>query len=1722
MTLRSFIAATKMLRCGSKSLLAVYIAAFAIVATTSIETANKTSTKTSIQTSIKTSSKTSNSIKTSTKTSIKSSTKTSGRSTRLSGGGNSFIATTKDHGTKDHRTKASPLAGNSMVQKLLGYLEQLSTEASQQLDGRTALFQTTDAELAQSLEAQEKIFGSSNATLIAAEATLVQAKTDLSDRADEQARLVTETKEARDTLEQKKSERKAENAEYRESLEKSGKFRSAVRTALEHFDAMDLGGNSTSSGVQDLRSMIEVLSQQALDELETLNGNEKLVETTFAAEKETLETQIDTAENRLNEIEEEQKELAAKIEAAKEEKQTASAMQTSSEELITSLQQEREKNEEEFTILDKELRAQASACQAAIDVFKSAGAAPTLTALQTGHQTAAYKSGAKRSSHAPLQVEPAMKSPLSLFTVAQQTVLSFPSIRAHRMFSTLQEAKRLYKQSKGGRKSVAEINYHNPPQQENNINIKSLLTTATTFSSKKQEEQKQPSYVEASLSGVVTMVRELIADLKAQNVEDMKAQEYCNKMLASDKQTLQSAKGILDWYVKMDDELRADVAELADSTQDATEAIAETKREIAERNVTFVTGQNMDSTTVAEALEAIPIVEEALLQLEGPEFINNKAIQGAIAMLDVVSEDLEKTVSETEAEMTEKQEEYYKIATDSLAALSGLQEEFTVQNETMWGKGSLLFTNELHHEPWASQKTEAAKKKLANSTRMCNVAEDYEARAAKRDSLLSSLKNALAMVEQQSAALTTSAALVQKKAAVVPREGKAVVLKQEKENKRSTYDALDAAEDEVMNLDFKQEIKHQRKIWEDKVAKKYKIADVDGLKEKATSQSTFGLKFLQRGQQQEKSAHKKEKTTSEKKQEPVDPTLVDNDPSTSPVNNVISLLQAVRSDVERDASADLDFIERMRHYCEVSKKEAQWQVENSDEEELLNKRDGITGTLATLALEISNFEADQDTQQARLKELSEVFEKERAELMKTEKELVESITALKGALTVLEKHTAGAASAGSAVLLFLQKAGLSFDSSLVEEVQRKLSGDGSLRTSSHDKKPLPSFLASTSSIATASTSSTSQHKGTGYNDAGADRVFGILSTMRETFEKQLEETRTALTKSNTEYAVLRTKKTEAVSALDSQLSEKRSSQSVNSLELSKIENQLAKAGNVLEEAKKTLFELEQSCAKENDEFAERDSARAEELAALDTTLQRLAGGNTEGTTGSTSADSTSENEGQVDLRLRNAEMKELAGNRGRGLTTTRGSSTGTAGTKRATSTVVNKIPSRFRSAVEDRAKDMIDGELGKNMNKQHKADMEKSIMTHASDVSGGALGTLIRGQKAVKDSTNNYMKTTSSTTKREDFKAQMRNAGRMMFSDDASTLQSKLEKKNKSRHGSGVRLKSSSSSSSSAKIVPSTARQRARRTATASTMTSSRIKNAHAGLQFLLQKQMQSQSPEQDQNTDLAFAMSLIVGKLDERVVEMKKQKKQEQLTHDKCVEEQQQAALALTEKTHLYDTTAGKLELSEGLAAFFPAKIEGKHNDVAELQGELESLGATMVEEEGDIKRKLEDDKDAASVLHSAIDELERFYGNPTVIEEGGMFGFLDTTSTTASTTVAPLESPDEEPGMPGPSATLGNSTVSKPPAPAKAYEKHQTGGSVVVLLKTMLDEVHATIDDDIARLDELRARYLKQKANLQGTNHALAKQLNTLQSESISANRTVTEQTAMRDDATDAENYE
>jgi len=263
-------------------------------------------------------------------------------------------------------------------------------------------------------------------------------------------------------------------------------------------------------------------------------------------------------------------------------------------------------------------------------------------------------------------------------------------------------------------------------------------------------------------------------------------------------------------------------------------------------------------------------------------------------------------------------------------------------------------------------------------------------------------------------------------------------------------------------------------------------------------------------------------------------------------------------------------------------------------EDLTTKIEELTALSAKLNTEIKNLESEVAKNQEALDKATAIREKQLAEFNAEEKDLLESISALKAAVTVLSKHQ------GGAFLQLPQSHLIGVATTLQHELQKHAPLLRGIITPSQ-RRSAASFIQAPQDYFDAKPTFKQSYA------PQSGEIFGILTQMLETFQANLAQSQKEEQENQKAYEDLKAAKEAEIAAGQEQIDKKTS-------ELADTDEKNAAAKEDIEDTKKSLaadeeflMMLKEKCSMTDKEWEERQKTRQLEMEAVSKALAVLSG-----------------------------------------------------------------------------------------------------------------------------------------------------------------------------------------------------------------------------------------------------------------------------------------------------------------------------------------------------------------------------------------------------------------------------------------------------------------------------------------------------------------------------------
>merc|ERR1719145_17861 len=302
----------------------------------------------------------------------------------------------------------------------------------------------------------------------------------------------------------------------------------------------------------------------------------------------------------------------------------------------------------------------------------------------------------------------------------------------------------------------------------------------------------------------------------------------------------------------------------------------------------------------------------------------------------------------------------------------------------------------------------------------------------------------------------------------------------------------------------------------------------------------------------------------------------------------------MQKQLEKEAEEDEEIYDKMACWCETNDKEKTKSIADAEARisDLTTKIEELTASSARLNTEIKNLEKEVAENQAALDKATAIRQKELAEFNEEEKDLLESISALKSAVTVLSKHNS---------LLQMPRSHIVGVAATVQNEMQKHSSLLSSVLTHSQRKMMSSFVQAPEDYFDAEPTFKQSYA------PQSGEIFGILKQMKETFETNLSSSQKEEMTNQKAYEDLKAAKEAEIAAGQEQIDTK-------TQELADTDEKNAQAKEDIEDTKKSLsadeqflMMLKEKCSMTDSEWEERQKTRQLEMEAVSKALAVLSG-----------------------------------------------------------------------------------------------------------------------------------------------------------------------------------------------------------------------------------------------------------------------------------------------------------------------------------------------------------------------------------------------------------------------------------------------------------------------------------------------------------------------------------
>merc|ERR1712187_211420 len=309
-----------------------------------------------------------------------------------------------------------------------------------------------------------------------------------------------------------------------------------------------------------------------------------------------------------------------------------------------------------------------------------------------------------------------------------------------------------------------------------------------------------------------------------------------------------------------------------------------------------------------------------------------------------------------------------------------------------------------------------------------------------------------------------------------------------------------------------------------------------------------------------------------------------------------TLLKDMLKQLEKEAEEDEEIYDKVACWCETNDKEKTKAIADAEAKiaDLTVKIEELTALSARLGTEIKNLEKEVAANQEALEKATAIREKQLAEFNAEEKDLLESISALKAAITVLSKHH------GGSLVQMPRSHMLGVAATLQHEIQKHSAILQGVLTHS-ERKAANAFIQAPEDYFDASPTFKQSYA------PQSGEIFGILRQMKETFEANLSDAQKEEMANQKAYEDLKAAKEAEIAAGQAQIDTKTQELADTDEKLAQAKEDIEDTRNSLAADEKFLMMLKEKCQMTDKEWEERQKTRQLEMEAVSKALAILSG-----------------------------------------------------------------------------------------------------------------------------------------------------------------------------------------------------------------------------------------------------------------------------------------------------------------------------------------------------------------------------------------------------------------------------------------------------------------------------------------------------------------------------------
>jgi chromosome segregation ATPase len=299
----------------------------------------------------------------------------------------------------------------------------------------------------------------------------------------------------------------------------------------------------------------------------------------------------------------------------------------------------------------------------------------------------------------------------------------------------------------------------------------------------------------------------------------------------------------------------------------------------------------------------------------------------------------------------------------------------------------------------------------------------------------------------------------------------------------------------------------------------------------------------------------------------------------------------MQKELEAEAKADQEIYDKFACWCTTNDQEKSKAIADAEAKiKALNLQiEELTAASVRLQADIKMLEGEMGKNQAALAKATAMRMKDQGEFNDEESDLLQSVRALKSAITVLSKHH-------SAALLQAQGTSTTQMLQVTTTLQHEMQKHGSLLAGvlTHtQKKQISAFVQ--------------QAPSAGSYAPASGQILGILKQMLETFESNLSQGQKEELQASGDYENLKAAKESEIAAASDQIETKYQELATTDEKNAQAKTDLEDTEASLSADQKFLMNLRAQCQTMDAEWEARQKVRTEEMAAVAKAMEILSG-----------------------------------------------------------------------------------------------------------------------------------------------------------------------------------------------------------------------------------------------------------------------------------------------------------------------------------------------------------------------------------------------------------------------------------------------------------------------------------------------------------------------------------